>query len=211
MSVSAPRAAAGAPPHTPPARAGGTSPAAAQSHALAELAIVVAAGVVPTAVALAPIAVALGVTVEALEALLHNLPALAPGGGRPSIPEQIANGVNLRARVLALIALGRKAAQGSSQAQLAAQIRAHLLASRARQGAARDVWRTSQQVGSPVLGWQAVLDQVTTAGCRAAHGNNFHIEQPPWIEGAPAYPGWPHGATCRCIAVPPFPDGKLLV
>lgn len=61
-----------------------------------------------------------------------------------------------------------------------------------------------------VLGWQAVMDDVTTPGCRAADGRNFLAAAPPFIEGFPAYPGTLHGGACRCQAVPPFPQASLL-
>jgi hypothetical protein len=71
----------------------------------------------------------------------------------------------------------------------------HLAAETARVQAAIEVDRLSSEFGR-VLGWKAEQDELTTPGCRAAHGQNFEAAFPPFIEGAPAYPGTPHGGAC---------------
>jgi len=61
-----------------------------------------------------------------------------------------------------------------------------------------------------LLGWQAVKDARCSPGCRSASGKNFRAGQPPVIEGHPSYPGAVHGATCRCVPVPPFKGAQVL-
>jgi hypothetical protein len=60
-----------------------------------------------------------------------------------------------------------------------------------------------------LLGWNAVLDARTTAGCRAANGSNFYADAPPVVEGAPAYPGSVH-SLCRCFPGPPRRGAPVL-
>jgi len=85
----------------------------------------------------------------------------------------------------------------------------HLTAETKRVQAAGEVDRMVTTHGR-VLGWHAVRDEITTPGCRAAHGRNFLASAPPNIEGRPAYPGTLHGGACRCRAVAPWPQGALL-
>lgn len=56
------------------------------------------------------------------------------------------------------------------------------------------------------LGWHAILDERTTAECRAAHGHNFNAGRPPTI----GYPGMPHGGTCRCRPGPPHVSDRTV-
>lgn len=72
-------------------------------------------------------------------------------------------------------------------------LRQHLEAGRLRREAAQRV-DAEAAVRGPWLGWWATLDSRTTGECRAAHGHNFRVDQPPSI----GYPGMPHGGTCRC-------------
>jgi hypothetical protein len=85
----------------------------------------------------------------------------------------------------------------------------HLTAETTRVQAAIVVDRLSSIHGR-VLGWNSVRDEITTPGCRAAHGRNFLAAAPPMIEGLPSFPGTQHGGACRCQAVPPWPQGELL-
>jgi hypothetical protein len=85
----------------------------------------------------------------------------------------------------------------------------HDLAEAKRQVAAQAVDEASARHGL-TLGWYARMDDRTTPGCRAANGQNFDARRPPTIEGSPAYPGQPHGGTCRCRPGPPHPGGTLL-
>jgi len=55
------------------------------------------------------------------------------------------------------------------------------------------------------LGWLAVMDDRTSPECAAASGKNFHASAMPLI----GYPGSVH-PHCRCMAVAPWPGGKLL-
>jgi ADP-ribosyltransferase exoenzyme len=56
-----------------------------------------------------------------------------------------------------------------------------------------------------LLGWLSVMDRKTSAECRRASGQNYHASQMPDI----GYPGSVHPA-CRCMAVAPWPGGRLL-
>lgn len=85
----------------------------------------------------------------------------------------------------------------------------HLTAEMTRVQAAIVVDRLASEHGR-VLGWQSVMDDVTTPGCRAADGRNFLVGAPPNIEGVPSYPGTLHGGACRCHAVAPWPQASLL-
>jgi hypothetical protein len=57
-----------------------------------------------------------------------------------------------------------------------------------------------------VLGWKAVDDDKTTPECKAADGHNFDTRHIPDI----GYPGVGPHANCRCKAVPPYPNAKML-
>lgn len=85
----------------------------------------------------------------------------------------------------------------------------HVAASAARAQVGSAVDGIASQHGG-LVGWQAVKDAKTTAGCRSASGKNFRADRPPIVEGRPSFPGAVHGATCRCYAVPPFPGARLL-
>jgi SPP1 gp7 family putative phage head morphogenesis protein len=56
-----------------------------------------------------------------------------------------------------------------------------------------------------LLGWWSVRDKKTSPECRAAHGKNFLVTDMPYI----GFPGAVH-PHCRCIAVPPWPGGRML-
>lgn len=82
----------------------------------------------------------------------------------------------------------------------------HERARRARQLAAHEVARVSEQVGSnaqgvPWLGWYAHPDDRVTPECKAAGGANFRADVMPMI----GWPGTLHGGTCRCVPGPPYP------
>lgn len=85
----------------------------------------------------------------------------------------------------------------------------HITASAQRVRAAAAVDGMASVHGN-LLGWQAVKDARCTPGCAKASGSNFRADRPPVIEGHPAYPGMVHGASCRCIPVPPFKGAEVL-
>lgn len=85
----------------------------------------------------------------------------------------------------------------------------HLNAERARAEAARKVDEMAAEFG-PVLSWISVRDEVTTSGCRDAHGKAFHAARPPVVEGQPGYPGTLHGGSCRCSPGPPVRGAEML-
>lgn len=60
-----------------------------------------------------------------------------------------------------------------------------------------------------ILGWNAIIDQATTPGCRAANGSNFRADRPPVIEGNPSLPGAVH-ERCRCWASGPHKGAPIL-
>jgi hypothetical protein len=71
-------------------------------------------------------------------------------------------------------------------------------------GAAREVG-TLMRSGRVLLGWKATMDSRTTGECRAANGRNFYADRPPSI----GYPGMVH-PHCRCKAVAPYPDARIV-
>jgi hypothetical protein len=81
----------------------------------------------------------------------------------------------------------------------------HLSAERGRDEAAARVDQASSLYG-PIVGWVSRKDDRVTPECAAAAGWNFRAAKPPVI----GYPGTLHGSTCRCVAGPPFPGGRLL-
>jgi len=184
-------------------------PQPSQHSALAALIVVIAAGGIPTLAALAPIAALFGVTAESLQAAFQAMGAIPPIARDASVPERVALGVNLTRRAQLIVALAKRAMAGASAEQLQRQAQQSIDAHRRRAEAAKTVGAAARQFGL-VLGWQSVLDSRTTEGCRQMHGNNFRVDQPPIVEGAPAYPGWVHGGTCRCLPVAPWPNGKLV-
>lgn len=85
---------------------------------------------------------------------------------------------------------------------------AHEEAERKRSSSARQVAETASEFGvdargEVLLGWEAVIDQRTSADCRWANGRNFDALNPPPI----GLPGTVH-LWCRCIAVPPYNTRK---
>lgn len=84
----------------------------------------------------------------------------------------------------------------------------HIAASTQRIRASTAVDGAADAYGN-LLGWNARLDSVTSAGCRAASGKNFYADRPPVIEGAPSYPGAVH-PSCRCFPSAPFRGAPIL-
>lgn len=77
------------------------------------------------------------------------------------------------------------------------------------------MWQRSTAAGNidleaathgPLLGWLATLDSRVTVECKKASGRNFYVSPPPYI----GLPGIGPHFGCRCRAVAPWPDGKLL-
>ena len=85
---------------------------------------------------------------------------------------------------------------------------AHLAASRKRADAGAAVDNAAAKYGT-LLGWKAVLDKATTPGCRKASGSNFRVDDPPVIEGSPAFPGSAH-PHCRCIPVKAYRGAPVM-
>jgi hypothetical protein len=56
-----------------------------------------------------------------------------------------------------------------------------------------------------LLGWNTVIDERTSAECRAADGKNYYATAMPDI----GFPGSVHPA-CRCYPSGPHPGGRLL-
>lgn len=82
--------------------------------------------------------------------------------------------------------------------------KAHQRASKRRVTMARRIDAARRLYGD-MLGWYAVMDNRTSAECRAADHRNFSALQPPVI----GYPGTVH-PHCRCIPGPPIPGAKLV-
>lgn len=57
----------------------------------------------------------------------------------------------------------------------------------------------------PLIGWYSTLDSRTTPECKAAHGRNFKLDEPPRI----GYPGSVH-MRCRCKPGPPHRTTRLV-
>lgn len=77
----------------------------------------------------------------------------------------------------------------------------HVAASGQRVTAASAVDGMAAMNGN-LLGWKTFIDKNTTAGCLAANGKSFRVDDPPVVEGSPSYPGAVH-AKCRCSPQPP--------
>ncbi len=60
-------------------------------------------------------------------------------------------------------------------------------------------------VHGDLLGWNAILDNRTSAECRAADGKNYLASSMPDI----GYPGAVH-PSCRCFPSAPHPGGRML-
>jgi hypothetical protein len=71
--------------------------------------------------------------------------------------------------------------------------------------AAADVARPGSRTHRPLLGWRAVMDDRTTAECRAANGKNFYADREPLI----GWPGTVH-TKCRCRPTAPHPGAAVL-
>ena len=85
----------------------------------------------------------------------------------------------------------------------------HVMASAQRVRAASAVDGMAATHGD-LLGWQATLDDRTTAECARASGKNFRASRPPVLsDGTAAYPGMVH-SRCRCVPVPAFRDAPVL-
>jgi hypothetical protein len=85
----------------------------------------------------------------------------------------------------------------------------HVQASAGRVEAASAVDRAAAKHGN-LLGWQAKMDDHTTAECRNADRRNFHADRPPVLsDGTVAFPGTVH-SHCRCKPIAPWPGAKVL-
>lgn len=80
----------------------------------------------------------------------------------------------------------------------------HIEAAWTRARAAAQVDSAYQAYG-PLLGWYSLRDSRTSAECRAAHGGNFRVDNPPAI-------GWPGSVHphCRCYPGVPVPGARML-
>lgn len=132
-----------------------------------------------------------------------------PNAGKPILDSasQVQHAIELQRRVAyvshAAVRLNRDVREGMSDREAMLKERRyfnqHLAAGRSRMQAARQVDETAKAFGA-LLGWYAVNDSRTTVECKAAHGSNFRIDQPPSI----GFPGTIH-RYCRCAAGPPHP------
>lgn len=91
-------------------------------------------------------------------------------------------------------------------------LRQHRHATRNRARAAEHADTVGRTRGAPdpttrrpgvIVGWYATLDDRTSSECRAAHGSNFRLTEPPAI----GLPGTVH-PHCRCTAGPPWPTRR---
>lgn len=180
-----------------------------QELALAGILATLASGAVLTAPLALGAAGALGVPAAAILAafkIAGSVPLPPMPAGQAA---RHASAVNVAFRVHFIAAAARRLAAGGSLQAERDNLRLHLQASQARTGAAVAVDSATVRWG-PVLGWQAVGDRATTAGCRAASGSNFDPRRPPVIEGVPVLPGFLHSGRCRCRPVAPFSGARIL-
>lgn len=196
---------------SPSAQPQTTPPRQAQASAapvIAAVAVVLASGMPPTAIASAaiPLLAMLGIhpaaSVKALSLVVpHDLPPVqipGPVEQRAAIHEAL-----FRARYL-VNAADRFKDPAHSMAQERVYAQQHLGAQRARAEAAAKIDKAVERHG-PELGWYAVLDDATTKDCRAANGSNFSALDPPKI----GLPGSVHPA-CRCKSGPPHANAKTV-
>lgn len=141
----------------------------------------------------APFLVALGSAVE-----------VKPASGGKVAARTMLRGVSAR-RAMYLAAAARRLKAGGSVEAEQRLFRAHQRAEVKRREAVYQVDQAASKHG-PVLGWHAERDERTTPLCRAAHGRNFRVDDPPEI----GYPGTAHAGNCRCVPVAPWPDGTML-
>jgi hypothetical protein len=123
-----------------------------------------------------------------IEPDLGQMPASASGWvARTAFPRHAAYVVN---------AAKRLASDPSSITAERRYLSQHLGAERGRREAAAKVDEQAAIHGL-TLGWYSRRDDHPTVGCRAMHGHNFSVLDPPIVEGRPAYPGTVH-PFCRC-------------
>lgn len=193
---------------TAPAQSPATQPSSVQPDSQAATVIILtllAAGLVPPPLMLTGAAVLAGVPVAALTAAF----ALAAAVPSPTMPPGVAaRGVmagNAAYRAAFVVAASRRLATGGGLDAERQNLRAHLTACKARTGAAMQVDQAANVHGM-VLGWRAVGDSRTDATCASLSGGNFVVGRPP----LGLYPGQRDAGNCRCVAVAPFPGGRLL-
>lgn len=186
-----------------------TQPPPSSEAATAALLTLLAANLALQGPVAAVAATALGVSTGALAAA-YGLAASVPLPPIPTGPgARYAAAVNVAFRAAFVAQAAKRLSTGGKLAAERDNLRLHLVASKARAGAAQAVDGMAA-IHGPVLGWQSVQDTAVTPGCRQASGNNFWVSVPPVIEGARVLPGWLHGGMCRCRPVAPFPAGTLL-
>jgi SPP1 gp7 family putative phage head morphogenesis protein len=121
---------------------------------------------------------------------------------------QVATKGNARYRVAFILNSARRMAMGGPDqvSREKAYWAAHRQAAKRRVDAAVEVDNMLARHGyQGMLGWHAKMDARTSAECRAAHGRNFHVLEPPVI----GYPGSVH-PNCRCAPGPVWPGGKMV-
>jgi hypothetical protein len=117
------------------------------------------------------------------------------------------------ARRFGTAAVREKSNPGSIQRALQAEgryLQQHLSATKKRNEAATLTQaelnkRSLPKGANGLLGWNAVLDNRTSAECRRANGKNFYPLQPPAI----GLPGAVHD-HCRCRPGPPHPTNQMV-
>jgi hypothetical protein len=134
------------------------------------------------------------------------------GTAHPAIMQQHLSNLRRRAAYLIMAArrLGTSVVRernqpGSLNRAIEAErryARQHLDAVAKRNTAVKKVVAANYRYGDE-LGWWSILDDRTSPECRAAHGSNFQMDQPPKI----GYPGTVHN-LCRCKPGPPHRGAK---
>jgi hypothetical protein len=212
------------PQQPPPRKPAPPQPPAPKVPALAAQVITALASAYTTASLTAALAgpfAAIGVSVLALRlaaGVVMSWPADVLEGTGPAARHMVRANLVRRAQFL-IAAAGRiqqavTAARSAGEAvTVAAETAAraelrylalHVQASQKRIAAASAVDGAAAEYG-PLLGWSSVLDDRTTAECRAAAGKNFAADHPPRI----GLPGAVHPA-CRCWPSAPHPGAAVL-
>jgi hypothetical protein len=166
-----------------------------------------------TATTLSPL---IGIPVPPLLLVLQVSGQTPPSYGIPTLPSSSATSeaqaLEPTYRAQYILAASRRARAALQAGVPAEKVRAdeqryfrlHLDAMTNRKKSAAQVDSATKRFGT-TLGWHAVMDNRTSAECRAAHGRNFDATRRPAI----GYPGSVH-PHCRCRAGKPFSTSKTV-
>jgi SPP1 gp7 family putative phage head morphogenesis protein len=127
---------------------------------------------------------------------------------KPKTAVQVVEKANGMYRVAFLLNSARRIHLGGPEQQNQEQMYWHMhnKATIRRNDMARAVDRMYAVHGvQGMLGWHATMDVRTSAECRAAHGKNFKLLEPPVI----GYPGTVH-PNCRCTPGLVWPGAKMV-